>query len=239
MGAICFEDERRLKIVKQQREDAFKHYVKELSQSRFDPLSAAEEREFLALYKKGSQKALDRLIESHLRFVMYVLKEFEIPQNVGIMDIIQEGNLGVIEGIKKYDGDRFENRMFTYVVYYIRWYIARFLNVECRIFNKFIFVGDDEQEQSGEEGYRTRGREYLLTETQREVVTADILTLVERDLDPRELFIVKAYFGFGGESPKTLREIGATLQVELQRVKQIKNQALKKINNETTRELYE
>ena len=81
----------------------YEQYKKELASDAYKPLSKDQERAYFAEYKVGSTSAFQRLVKAHLRFTFWMLREYQIPTTVDVMDIIQEANGGLMEGIKRFN----------------------------------------------------------------------------------------------------------------------------------------
>jgi len=105
--------------------DNYFKYAKELSDKKYDLLSIEKEKELLQLYTQNeSPIAFNQLVQSHLRFVIYILKDFKIPDNADIMDLIQSGNYGLMIGIRRFNVEYSKGcRVSTYCAYWIRFYI--------------------------------------------------------------------------------------------------------------------
>lgn len=104
------------------------------------PLSPAEEREMLRRYQKGDMEARRRLIESNLRFVIKVALHYR-NNGLSLADLIQEGNLGLIEALEKFDPTK-KCRLITYASWWIRLYIQRALEQKTRQINLPINKGE-------------------------------------------------------------------------------------------------
>lgn len=93
-------------------------------------LSAEEEKKLLLEIEQGNMKAREKFIESNLRLVVNVAKRF---QNRGLpfLDLIQEGNIGLMKAIEKFDVER-NTKFSTYAVYQIRVAITRALDNQGR-----------------------------------------------------------------------------------------------------------
>ena len=85
--------------------------------------STAAHKAELELRIQQGDEAKKQLIESNLRFVVFLAKQFE-TQNVSLLDLIQSGNIGLISGIDHYDPDK-GFRLTTYVGWWIRQSIMR------------------------------------------------------------------------------------------------------------------
>jgi len=99
-------------------------YIKEINQF---PLLTAEEEFKLAvrLKKYNDMDAAEKLIVSNLRFVVKVAHEYR-NYNFKLADLIQEGNIGLIHAVKKFDPYK-GYRLISYAVWWIRAYIQNYL----------------------------------------------------------------------------------------------------------------
>jgi len=104
-------------------EDSLLAYV---SQIRTVPLlSFEEELELSKCIQNGDEAARNRLIESNLRLVVKIAKSYS-NKGVPFMDLIQEGNMGLIRAVEKYDHAK-QVRFSTYATWWIRQAIIRYL----------------------------------------------------------------------------------------------------------------
>jgi len=96
-----------------------RRYLQEIA--RYPTLDHDEEIELARRVKEGDDEALRRLVESNLRFVVAYAKRFRNP-NVPFLDLIHEGNLGLIQAAKKYDpsNEGHDVKFITYAVWWIR-----------------------------------------------------------------------------------------------------------------------
>ena len=96
-----------------------RRYLKEIS--RYPTLNHDEELELASRVKAGDAAALKKLVESNLRFVVAYAKRYRNP-NVGFLDLIHEGNLGLIQAARKYDPflEGHDVKFITYAVWWIR-----------------------------------------------------------------------------------------------------------------------
>jgi RNA polymerase primary sigma factor len=88
-------------------------------------LTAEEERELSARVFSGDEDARRRLIEANLRLVVKIARGFVTP-DMPLLDLIQEGNIGLIKAAEKYDGTR-NVRFSTYASWWIKQAITRAL----------------------------------------------------------------------------------------------------------------
>ncbi|MBL8047935.1 MAG: sigma-70 family RNA polymerase sigma factor [Chthonomonas sp.] len=90
---------------------------------KFPPLSADEERTLISRAKDGCLASRHRLIESNYRLVISIAKKFS-NRGLTLVDLIQEGNLGLIRALDKFEIDR-GNRFSTYATWWIRQAVSR------------------------------------------------------------------------------------------------------------------
>lgn len=101
--------------------------------SRFSPLTQEEEKKLGELIKKGDKEALRKLIEANLRFVVSYVKKYK-GMGLGLPDLINEGNLGLIEAAKRFDPRR-NVKFISYAVWWIRQAIIHALTQYSRIYH--------------------------------------------------------------------------------------------------------
>ena len=108
--------------------DSTRFYLKEISKI---PLLTYEEEKSLALrIKNGDQKATDILVEHNLRLVVSIAKHYT-GCGLSLLDLIQEGNVGLIEAATKYDVNK-GFRFSTYATWWVRQKIGRALSDQSR-----------------------------------------------------------------------------------------------------------
>ena len=108
--------------------DATQIYLNELSKSVL--LTAAEEIELGRLVQKGDQPARQRMIESNLRLVVKISRRY-MKRGLPLLDIIEEGNLGLIRAVEKFDPEK-GFRFSTYATWWIRQTIERAIMNQTR-----------------------------------------------------------------------------------------------------------
>ena len=101
---------------------------------KYPVLSIDEERELLSLYKNGnkkeSERALHKLVECNQRFVVSVARRWSTQEN--LMDVVNEGNMGLIKAINCFDLDK-KQRLITYAVFWIRKYITNYVSTTSKL----------------------------------------------------------------------------------------------------------
>jgi len=96
-----------------------RRYLQDIS--RYPTLTHDQELSLARRVKEGDHEAVRRLVESNLRFVVAYAKRYRNP-NVPFLDLIHEGNLGLIQAAKKYDPfeEGHDVKFITYAVWWIR-----------------------------------------------------------------------------------------------------------------------
>ena len=80
--------------------EAIERYLQDIG--REEMVSPDEETELAQRIHRGDQQALEKLVKANLRFVVTVAKQY-LGQGMGLVDLINEGNIGLITAAKKFD----------------------------------------------------------------------------------------------------------------------------------------
>lgn len=102
-------------------------YLRDIS--RIPMISPDEEFELALRAQKGDEDAKNRLVESNLRFVVSVAKQYQ-NRGVDLSDLINEGNIGLIKGVEHFDPTR-GFHLISYAVWWIRQQIVQSLNEQA------------------------------------------------------------------------------------------------------------
>lgn len=108
--------------------DPIKKYLKEIGKTPL--LTFEEEIELAKRYEKGDDVAKDKLIKANLRLVVSIAKKY-LGRRLSFLDLIQEGNKGLIRGVEKYDWRR-GFKFSTYATWWIRQAITRAIADQSR-----------------------------------------------------------------------------------------------------------
>jgi RNA polymerase primary sigma factor len=254
------------------------------------PLLTPEEEVTLAKkIKEGNKEALDKLVKANLRFVVSVAKQFQYGK-VPFIDLINEGNIGLIKAAKMFDATR-GFKFISYAVWWIRQSIMKALSDHSRLVRVPSNKISDLQKLS-------RAAETIEQETQREATLEELAEVMhievedieniksastkqvsldapfeendsnclldilkdpnveaaDKELDHdksleiemKKLFssltdqereVIRRSFGIGCEYPSSLDDIGSDLRLSKERVRQIKDKAIKKMRREAKPEL--
>jgi len=119
-------------------EDPLKLYVRQIGGGAL--LTREEERELARRKDEGDEEAKKRLIESNLRLVMAITRNYT-KANVPLLDLIQEGNLGLIRAVEKFDY-KLGYKLSTYATWWIRQAITRALADQGRTIRLPVHVAD-------------------------------------------------------------------------------------------------
>jgi RNA polymerase primary sigma factor len=119
-------------------QDPLKLYVRQIGDGRL--LTHAEERELARRKDEGDEAAKQKLIESNLRLVMSITRNYT-KASVPLLDLIQEGNLGLIRAVEKFDY-RLGFKLSTYATWWIRQAITRALADQGRTIRLPVHVAE-------------------------------------------------------------------------------------------------
>jgi RNA polymerase primary sigma factor len=119
-------------------DDPLKLYVRQIGDGRL--LTAPEERELARRKDEGDELAKRKLIESNLRLVMSITRQYT-RADVPLLDLIQEGNLGLIRAVEKFDY-KLGFKLSTYATWWIKQAISRALAEQGRTIRLPVHVAD-------------------------------------------------------------------------------------------------
>jgi RNA polymerase primary sigma factor len=215
-------------------------------------LTADQERALAHRIREDRDEAsIMRLVEANLRFVVYYAKRYR-GSGVSFLDLIHQGNLGLIEAARRFDPAR-NVKFISYAVWWVREAMAHVLAEQTRavsfppkLFSAMSRVSAGSVDVSLNEPVRGRfahgdgvSRELgdLLEQHDAEPIEADLirraeverLTAALEDLDGKEREIVRLRFGLEDDEPRTLQQIGDRLHLSRERVRQIESRAKDKL----------
>ncbi len=250
--------------------------------SKVQMIGADEEVELARKIKAGDEDALNRLVTTNLRFVVSVAKQYQ-NQGIGLQDLINEGNLGLIKAAQRFDETR-GFKFISYAVWWIRQAILQAIADQSRIVRlplnkigtinkinkayayleqelerepradeiaKMLDITEAEVRDSLRNSSRHLSMDASLTQDEdnnmydvlksedsptpdKGLLYESLKTEVNRviaTLPQREADILKLYFGLDSKHPMTLEEIGEKFDLTRERVRQIKEKALRRLKH--------
>ena len=163
------------------------------------------------------------IITSNLRLVVSIAKKF-IDATNSFEELVGEGNVALMRAVEKFNF-ALGNRFSTYATYAIQRHFFRLSHKARQLRQRF--VADDDA---------FKGR--AAAEPNAEQCSAEQIAMLKElftrflgELEPREQQIVVARFGFDGRPPRTFRELGASMGVCKERIRQIQTRAIDKLRD--------
>ena len=182
--------------------DPTRLYLKEIEVS---PLLTAEEEVYYSrLSLKGDSKARDKMIESNLRLVVKIARRY-MNRGLALLDLIEEGNLGLIRAVEKFDPER-GFRFSTYATWWIRQTIERGLMNQTRTIRLPIHV-------IKELNTYLRAARKLTQQLNREATAEDVAKLLDKPVkDVEKMFrladrVSSVDIPMGGDGERPLLDI--------------------------------
>ncbi len=154
-------------------QDPLKLYVRQIGNGPL--LTPGEERELARLKDEGDEEAKKRLIECNLRLVMSITRHYT-RAGVPLLDLIQEGNLGLIRAVEKFDYT-LGYKLSTYATWWIRQAISRALAEQGRTIRLPVHVAD--QVRKVTRARRTLGQKHSRDPTPEEIAVEAGITLAK------------------------------------------------------------
>lgn len=259
---------------------ALDRYLLEIS--KVELISQEEEIELAKEIKKGNQKAFERLVNSNLRFVVSVAKQYQ-NQGLSLGDLINEGNIGLIKAARRFDETR-GFKFISYAVWWIRQSVLQALGENGRIvrlplnrigiLSKIKYLNTEFEQEHGREPseyeiaekLQVEGEDILealqissktisldapikedeennilglLTNNSQSIPDENLIAnslkqeieLSLKSLTEREADVLKLYFGLNSDYPLTLEDIGEKFHLTRERVRQIKEKAIRRLRH--------
>lgn len=275
------------KFVNSNDDDSITKYFKDIRGTKI--LTPEEEVELAIRIQEGDEDAIEELVNSNLKFVITVAKEYQ-GQGLSLPDLISEGNYGLIKAAMRFDHTR-GFRFISYAVYWIKQSIMQSLNDNSRpirlpanVIGKLQKIKKQVEkfellnERPPVEGEEVIGKDGAIEEYEEidyypsctslnQKINEDgdeLLEVVEDEsfdqpdlfdidndkvkeelyktldvLDDRERNIVECYFGLNPDfEPMTLEAIGDRYDLTKERIRQIKEKAIRKLRH-NVHNLYE
>ena len=260
--------------------DSLRLYLREIG--RVPLLSAEQEVALAKRIERGDMQAKAQMVEANLRLVVSIAKGY-LGRGLSFLDLIQEGSLGLIRAVEKFDYRR-GYKFSTYATWWIRQAVTRAIADKARTIripvhmveklNKVIHLerqlvqrlGREPRPEEvaaeldmatgevreilklaqlpvslekpvGEEDESELG-DFVEDEASESPFELASLNICREDiqralgaLPPRERSVIEMRFGLTGDQPRTLEEVGRAFGVTRERIRQIENNTLRKLEN--------
>lgn len=214
-------------------------YLKEIG--GFKPLTKQDEMKLWRRLKKNPEdyEAKNKLIYSNLKFVVSVANSYK-GRGLSMSDLVAEGNVGLLKAYSKFDPKK-DVKFISYSVHWIRQSILEAIEKRNGIDGEDLPLDYENQERDVDDDYiESENTPNLIsqfieneddTEIERLRKQKEALAVLFSGLTDREQEIITRYFGLGKNKPETLDEIGKTFSLTKERVRQIKEDAMKKLRS--------
>lgn len=257
---------------------SLKNYFKDIR--KIEQIDSKEQIVLAKAAKDGDRKAMEKLINCNLRFVLTIAKEYQ-RFNLDVEDLINEGNIGLIKAVNKFDETK-GYKFISYAVWWVRQSIMQYIYENGSLvrlpINKINVIGkvnkaaeklihqldreptpeeiqaitalsDDEIKSTFIDTNKCYSLDQKLSEDSEgeliDIIPGETLEDIDGKLNgeslkteinnvlngltERETRIINLFFGLNGNPELTLKEIGDKLNLTNERVRQIKEQAVRKL----------
>lgn len=231
-------------------DSALNRYLDEIGKEQL--LTDEQERELSKRILGGDAKALSRLVEANLKFVVSIARQYK-GRGMAMEDLVSEGNIGLMKAAAKYDATK-GVRFVNYAVVYVRQAIEKVIEQMGGLYQ----VPKDVREEAVRQqsiplsvdaplGHRTsmsllsvliNKDAPMADERIHSEAIEDAIEFALGSLDKRESRVVNAYFGIGQEH-ETMAEIAEDMELKRERVRQIRDKAVRKLRKAYHRHLKE
>ena len=221
-------------------DSALNRYLDEIGKEQL--LTDDEECQLAERIAKGDDRALSKLIEANLKFVVTVARQYK-GRGVAMEDLVSEGNIGLMKAAAKFDASK-GVRFVNYAVVHIRQAIEKAIDQQAGLYQVPKDVKQDLARQQSIPvsvdaplGHRTNMSLLsvlvnkdapLADERVHSEAIEDAIEYALGTLDDRERRVVNAFFGINQEH-ETMAEIAEDMDLKRERVRQIRDKSVRKL----------
>lgn len=221
-------------------DSALNRYLDEIGKEQL--LTNEEERQLAERIAKGDSRALSKLVEANLKFVVTVARQYK-GKGVAMEDLVSEGNIGLMKAAAKFDATK-GVRFVNYAVVHIRQAIEKAIDQQGGLYQVPKDVKQDLARQQSIPlsvdaplGHRTNMSLLsvlvnkdapLADERVHSEAIEDAIEYALGTLDDRERRVVNAFFGIDQEH-ETMAEIAEDMDLKRERVRQIRDKSVRKL----------
>lgn len=221
-------------------DSALNRYLDEIGKEQL--LTNEEERQLAERIAKGDSRAVSKLVEANLKFVVTVARQYK-GKGVAMEDLVSEGNIGLMKAAAKFDASK-GVRFVNYAVVHIRQAIEKAIDQQGGLYQVPKDVKQDLARQQSIPlsvdaplGHRTNMSLLsvlvnkdapLADERVHSEAIEDAIEYALGTLDDRERRVVNAFFGIDQEH-ETMAEIAEDMDLKRERVRQIRDKSVRKL----------
>ena len=195
------------------------------------PLTAAEEREYLQKYTEGDLKAKHILVERNLRLVAHIVKKYQSYEEEA-EDLLSIGTIGLIKAVVTFNPEKCV-RLGTYAARCIENEILMYLRAKKKSSKEISLYEPIGTDREGNEIQLFDIIETEETDAHKKVELSDDIQIlyerVESELSPRERLVLKMRYGLYNGEEYTQREIAKQLGISRSYVSRIEKSAIEKL----------
>ena len=222
-------------------DSALNIYLDEIGKGQL--LSDEEERQLSERIQKGDQRALSKLVEANLKFVVTIARQYK-GRGVDMEDLVSEGNIGLMKAAAKFEASK-GVRFVNYAVVHVRQQMEKAIGAAQLASGAVAMASPQAPAGSAPAsssldaplGHRTNmsllsvlinqdapmADERIYSEA-----IEDAIEFALGSLDQRETKVIDAFFGIGQER-ETMAEIAEDMDLKRERIRQIRDKAVRKL----------